>query len=375
MQSNAIYIYQLRGWPNFTWSQDAIEPLLNKVRIRHARLMGRMEGIGFSFQEDATLTILTLDVVKSSEIEGMVLDPLQVRSSIAKRLGIDRAGLIQSDRSVEGIVEMMLDATQQYKKPLTQERILGWQSLLFPTGWSAGNRIVVGAWRNNTVNDPMQVISGMLGREKVHFQAPDSALIPDEMYAFLKWFNEDISEDPLIKAAIAHLWFVTIHPFEDGNGRITRAIGDLQLARADGSSKRFYSMSAQIRKERNKYYDVLEQTQKGNLDITKWLDWFLHCLDRAIQATEETLVIVLRKAEFWKQHVDTSFNERQRHMLDQIMEEYEGRINSSNWAKKCNVSTDTAVRDIHDLVAKGLLVKGPEGGRSTNYLPTFITGL
>jgi Fic family protein len=368
MKAKPVYIYQLKDWPGFRRDEVRIAPLLVSVRARQAHLLGRMESIGFSLQDEANLQTLTLDVVKSSEIEGELLDPGQVRSSIARRLGMDVAGLVPADRSVEGVVEMMLDATQRYNEPLTSERLYGWQASLFPTGRSGTQKIVVGAWRDNPVTDPMQVISGMIGREKVHFQAPDSALLDDEMFGFLKWFNESSGDDPLIKAAVAHLWFVTIHPFDDGNGRIARAIADMQLARADGSPRRFYSMSAQIRKEKNKYYDKLEQTQQGDLDITGWLEWFLACLERALIATAETLQVVLRKAAFWKRHVGMNFNDRQRLLLEKILDGYGGKINSSNWAKIAGTSSDTAVRDINELLEKGILVKGPAGGRSTSYL-------
>lgn len=367
MRIKPTYIYQLKDWPDFRWDQEIISPMLASVRSRQAHLLGRMEGIGFHLQEEAYLQTLTLDIVKSSEIEGELLDSDQVRSSIARRLGLHVAGVVPADRHVEGVVEMMLDATRRYSERLDEERLFGWQASLFPTGRSGTQKIVVGAWRDNPLTDPMQVISGMMGREKVHFQAPDAAIVNDEMFAFLKWFNEP-DGDPLLRAAIAHLWFVTIHPFEDGNGRIARAITDMQLARADGSPLRFYSMSAQIRKERNRYYDILENTQKGDLDITNWLEWFLSCLDRSMHATRETLSVVLRKAAFWKKFAGNAFNDRQRLMLEKILDGYEGRINSGNWAKICGVSTDTAGRDISDLVGKGILARGPEGGRSTNYL-------
>ena len=274
----AVYIHQLREWPDFTWDQKRLAKRVAEVRFRQGRLLGRMEGLGFSLQKEASLQTLTLDVVKSSEIEGEILNADQVRSSIARRLGIEIAGLISADRNVEGVVEMMLDATQNYTSEFTQERIFNWHAALFPTGRTGMHKIVVGGWRDNTKEDPMQVVSGPIGRETVHFQAPDSDLLPQEMTKFLEWFNSEIILDPVIKAAVAHLWFVSIHPFDDGNGRIARAISDMQLARADESNQRFYSMSAQIRKERKEYYDILEQTQKGNLDITEWLGWFLDCL-------------------------------------------------------------------------------------------------
>lgn len=285
--------------------------MLAEVRHRQGRLLGRMEGLGFRLQAEANLRTLTLDVLKSSEIEGELLDADQVRSSIARRLGMDIAGLVPADRHVEGVVEMMLDATQHYKQALSADRLFGWHAALFPTGRSGMHKIVVAAWRDNQKEDPMQVVSGAAGREKVHFQAPDADRLNEEMTRFIHWFNEDIKMDGVLKAAVAHLWFVTIHPFDDGNGRIARAIADMQLSRADESVQRFYSMSAQIRKERNVYYDVLENTQKGSMDITVWLVWFLECLNRAIKATDETLALVLKKARFWEKHATTLLNERQ----------------------------------------------------------------
>ena len=307
-------------------------------------------------------------MLKSSEIEGEILNADQVRSSIARRLGIEIAGLIPSDRHVEGIVEMMLDATQKYEDLLTSDRLFGWHSALFPTGRSGMMKIVTGNWRNNIENNPMQVVSGAMGREKVHYQAPDSNVLEDEMIAFLKWFQSELAIDPVIKAGIAHLWFITIHPFDDGNGRIARAITDLQLARSDSSNQRFYSMSAQIRKERNAYYEILEKTQKGSLDITGWLEWFLSCLDRALIATDETLSSVMKKAKFWKQQASTVLNERQRLLINNLLDGFDGKLTSSKWAKIAKCSSDTAVRDINNLVEKSILVKEDAGGRSTSYL-------
>jgi Fic family protein len=312
-----------------------------------------------------------LDVLKSSEIEGEVLDADQVRSSVARRLGMDIAGLIPSDRNTDGVVEMMLDATQQYNKPLTNERLFGWHAALFPTGRSGMHKIVVGAWRDNTQDDPMQVVSGPLGKEKIHFEAPDAVILKKEMNRFIKWFNDALPMDAVLKAAIAHLWFVTIHPFDDGNGRMARAIADMQLARADGTTQRFYSMSAQIMKERKAYYDILEKTQKGSLNITAWLKWFLECLDRAFTATEETLVTVLKKAKFWEKHTTAVFNERQKMMINKFLDGFDGKINSSKWAQIARCSQDTALRDIQDLMDKAILIKEPAGGRSTNYIMSF----
>jgi Fic family protein len=362
------YIYQLAKWPEFHWNQDRLVQRLAGVRHRQGRLLGRMEGLGFNLQAEATLQTLTLDVLKSSEIEGEILNPDQVRSSIARRLGMEIAGLVPADRHVEGVVEMMLDATQNYNNPLTDERLFNWHAALFPTGRSGMHKIVVGTWRDNTKDDPMQVVSGPMGREKVHYKAPDSDVLPDEMNKFLNWFNIETKIDSVIKAAIAHLWFVTIHPFDDGNGRIARAIADMQLARADGSPQRFYSMSAQIRNERNEYYDILEKTQKNSLDITAWLDWFLGYLDRALIATDETLAVVMKKAKFWDKHSSTTFNDRQKLLLNKLLDGFDGKLTSSKWAKIAKISQDTALRDIQDLIERNILIKETAGGRSTSYL-------
>lgn len=362
-----MYIHQLSKWPMFTWDNDALAEVLADVRHRQGRLLGKMEGIGFYLREEATLQTLTQDVVKSSEIEGEVLNSDQVRSSIARRLGMDVAGLVPSDRKVDGVVEMMLDATQRYKEKLTDDRLFGWHAALFPTGRSGMAKIVVGAWRDNGKDDPMQVISGPMGREQVHYQAPDSEILNDEMQQFIAWFNTNTSADPVLKAGIAHLWFVTIHPFEDGNGRITRAITDMQLARADGSTQRFYSMSAQIQAERNSYYDILESTQKDSLDITEWLLWFLSCFERALSNTDETLAVVMRKAKLWENPATSNLNDRQKYMLNKLFDGFFGVINSSKWAKMAKCSQDTATRDIQDLIERGILVKKGAGGRSTSY--------
>lgn len=364
------YIYQLKNWPNFKWNQKKLEKVLAGVRHRQGKLLGRMDGLGFALQNEATLETLTLDVLKSSEIEGEILNPDQVRSSIARRLGMDIAGLVPTDRSVEGVVEMMLDATQNYTISLTGDRLFGWHAALFPTGRSGMHKIVVGAWRDNLPNDQMQVVSGPMGKEKIHYQAPASEVLTDEMNVFLNWFNEENDIDPVTKAAIAHLWFVTIHPFDDGNGRIARAITDMQLARADGSNQRFYSMSAQIRKERKTYFDILEETQKSTLDITTWLEWFLNCLDRALSVTDETLAFVLKKARFWENHAAVPFNGRQKMMLNKLLDGFDGKLTSSKWAKIAKCSSDTAVRDINDLLQRRILEKEPQGGRSTNYVLT-----
>jgi len=364
----SVYIYQLPHWPRFTWKHEIITPLLSAIRNQQGRLLGRMEAMGFSLQAEANLQTITLDIIKSSEIEGEILDALQVRSSIARRLGMDIAGLIPADRHVDGIVEMMLDATQQYQTDLTEERLFGWHAALFPTGRSGMFKIKVGNWRDNPLSDPMQVVSGAMGKEKVHFQAPDADRLADEMRHFIGWFNEDHHLDPVLKAAISHFWFLTIHPFDDGNGRIARAIADMQLSRADNSQSRFYSMSAQIRKERKEYYDILEASQKGTMDITGWLTWFLQCLGRSFEATQETLAIVLKKARFYERHATTQLNSRQQKIISKLLDGFDGKLNTSKWAVITKTSQDTALRDIQDLINKNILKKETGGGRSTSYV-------
>ncbi len=360
------YIHELPDWPKFHWSQDGLAKQLAAVRHRQGRLIGRMLAIGFPLREEAVLKTLTEDVLKSSEIEGEILDKDQVRSSIARRLGMEVGALPPADRKVEGVVEMMLDATQNFKTALTAERLFGWHAALFPTGRSGLSKIIVGAWRD-AKSGPMQVVSGAYGREKVHYEAPAAGLLDAEIKSFLDWFNAEDNTDPVIKAALAHLWFVTIHPFDDGNGRIARAIADMSLARSEGSPQRFYSMSAQIRLERSAYYDMLEATQKGDLAITPWLEWFLGCLGRAFDGAEETLAAVFQKAEFWKKHVAAPLNERQRDILNRLLDGFDGKLTSSKWAKIEKCSPDTALRDIHDLVDRKILTKDAGGGRSTSY--------
>ena len=360
------YIHQRDAWPTFRWSDEQLASRLAAVRHRQGRLIGRMEGMGFALRNEAVLHTLTEDVVKSSEIEGEQLDRDQVRSSIARRLGMDIGALAPADRNVEGVVEMMLDATQKFDRPLDDERLFGWHAALFPTGRSGMVRINVASWRADA-DGPMQVVSGPIGREKVHYEAPAAPLVADEMAAFLRWFEDKATIDPVLKAGIAHLWFVTIHPFEDGNGRIARAIADLALARSENSAQRFYSMSSQIRVERNAYYEILERTQKGDLDITPWLTWFLDCLDRAIDGADVILASVLQKAEFWDTHAGAAMNERQQKLVNRLLDGFEGKLTSSKWAKIAKCSQDTALRDIDDLVKKGVLEKEPGGGRSTSY--------
>lgn len=360
------FIHQLDNWPEFTWNSNSFMSLLSEARNLQGRLVGKMETLGFDLRSEAMLDTLTLDVIKSSEIEGEFLNPDQVRSSIARRLGMEIAGSVYSDRNVEDVVEMMLDATQNCFKPLTEDRLFAWHASLFPTGRSGMYKITVADWRKDTTG-PMQVVSGAMGKEKVHFQAPDSELVNEEMAKFLKWFNENDKLDLVLKAAIAHLWFVTIHPFEDGNGRITRALTDLLLAQSDKTTQRFYSMSAQIRIERKQYYELLEKTQKGNLDITDWITWFLNCLIKALKSTDEILTTVLFKADFWQKHAKTIINERQKKLLNSLMDGFDGKLTSSKWAKIAKCSKDSAVRDINDLIEKGILQKEASGGRSTNY--------
>lgn len=360
------YIHELAEWPAFTWNQEALIKPLAAVRHRQGRLIGQMKALGFPLQEEAVLNILTEDVLKSSEIEGEILDRDQVRSSIARRLGIDAGALPTADRNVDGIVEMMLDATQKFKEPLTDERLFGWHAALFPIGRSGLQKITVGAWRDGQAG-PMQVVSGTYGREKVHYEAPAAKKLETEMEKFLDWFNNRNDTDLVIKAAIAHLWFVTIHPFDDGNGRIARAIADMSLARSEDSSQRFYSMSAQIRVERKAYYDILETTQKSDLDITEWLAWFLACLDRAFDGAEKILAAVFQKAEFWQKHAGAPFNERQRDMLNRLLGGFTGNLTSSKWATIEKCSPDTALRDITELLDRNVLKKDGGGGRSTSY--------
>jgi Fic family protein len=360
------YIHELAKWPKFEWDQSRLAKPLASVRHRQGRLIGRMQALGFPLREEAVLETLTEDVLKSSEIEGEILDKDQVRSSIARHLGMDVAALPPSDRNVEGVVEMMLDATQKYRDNLTRDRLFAWHASLFPTGRRGMRKIIVGAWRDEK-SGPMQIVSGPHGRERVHYEAPPAGRLDAEMLTFLDWFGGADETDLVLRAALAHLWFVTIHPFEDGNGRIARAIADMSLARSEESTQRFYSMSAQIRLERKAYYDMLESTQKGDLDITPWMEWFLGCLDRAIDGAEKTLANVFRKADFWKKHTAVPLNERQRDIVNRLFHGLAGKLTSSRWARIEKCSPDTALRDITDLVERGILMKDAGGGRSTSY--------
>jgi len=360
------YIHDKPGWPEFTWDGEALAGHLAAVRHKQGRLLGKMEALGFDLRAEASLAVLTSDVVKSSAIEGEKLSPEEVRSSIARRLGLDVAGLPKAGRDVEGVVEMMLDGTRNFEKPLTKKRLFDWHASLFPTGRSGMSRITVGAWRKEEAG-AMQVVSGPMGREKVHFEAPEAERLEAEVSRFIKWFNAPPAIDPVLKAGIAHFWFVTIHPFEDGNGRIARAIADMALARADGTKDRFYSMSSQIEAERKDYYLQLEAAQRGDVNITVWLEWFLGCLERAIDGAEGTLGVVLNKARMWERINRRPVNERQRLVINRMLNGFAGFLSTSKYAKLAKCSPDTALRDIRELLERGILVQNPGGGRSTSY--------
>ena len=361
-----MYLWERPGWPSLTWDAETLSKLLASVSRQQGRLLGRMEALGFDLRDEAHLQTLTEDVVKTSEIEGEELDRDQVRSSIARRLGLDVGGLVPADREVEGVVEMMLDATGKFEEPLTEERLFAWHASLFPIGRSGMRKIVVGTWRDDRTG-PMQVVSGPVGREKVHYEAPPAERLPKEMTRFLEWFEKPGDIDPLLNAGLAHLWFVTIHPFDDGNGRIARAIADMVLSRSESSRRRFYSMSAQIRRERKDYYSTLESTQKGGVDVTQWQSWFLGCLLRAIDGAQDVLGSVLLKARFWERFATEPLNERQIKILNKLLDGIEGKLTTSKWAKMAKCSQDTAYRDILDLIRRGALRKDAGGGRSTSY--------
>ena len=360
------YIWEHGQWPALRWDDRALVRLLAHVSREQGRLLGKMEGLGFDLRSEAHLHTLTEDVVKTSEIEGERLEREQVRSSIARRLGMDIGGLVPADRNVDGVVEMTLDATGDPNEPLTVERLFAWHSALFPTGRSGMTRITVGNWRTDATG-PMQVVSGPIGKERIHYQAPPAERLPEEMETFLTWFEHPGDIDPLLVAGLAHLWFVTLHPFDDGNGRIGRVIADTALARADRTGQRFYSMSGQIRAERNTYYNMLERTQKADVDVTRWQTWFLECLLRAIEAAQNTLSAVLDKARFWERFAKEPLNERQIKVLNRLLDGFEGKLTSSKWAKLAKCSQDTAYRDIVDLIERGALRRDPGGGRSTSY--------
>ena len=358
------YIHEYENWWQFSYDSQQILNELGRIRAKQGTVIGRMLSLGFESQDEAVLSNMSLELVRSSEIEGKELNFEEVRSSIARRLGIDTSGLIPVSRYIDGVVEMQLDATQNYDKKLSHDRLFGWHNVLFPTGMSGLYRIEVGKYRSGE----MQVVSGAMGKERVHYQAPSANRVYEEMERFIDWINNYNNIDAVLKAAIAHLWFVSIHPFDDGNGRITRALTDMLLARSENSSKRFYSVSTEIKVLQKEYYEVLERTQCGNGDITEWLLWFLHCFEQALDSTEKTLSSAMRKAEFWERNRDISFNERQRKLLNMQFDGFFGKLTSSKWAKIAKCSHDTALNDINDLIAKGILKKTNEGGRSTNYI-------
>jgi Fic family protein len=359
----AKYIYQYEQWPHFTWDDKEINWLLGRVRHFQGKILGQMASLGFSIKEEAQLSTLTIDVLKSFEIEGETLNYEQVRSSIARRLGIEFAGMVPTNRDVDGVVEMMLNATQNYKEQLDEERIFGWHAALFPTGWSGLQRIDIGCYRKGD----MRVISGPMGKEKIHYIGPSPDRVKQEMDFFLAWFNNESKIDPVVKAAIAHFWFIIIHPFDDGNGRIARALSDMLLARSEDSPQRFYSLSNQILIDKKVYYSILQKVQHSSGDITEWLNWFLNCLYRALETTEKTMQKVLQKADFWDKHKDTVLNSRQRLILNKLLDGFDGKLKTSKWAKIAKCSADTALRDIKDLIEKGILKQEKSGGRSTNY--------
>jgi len=360
------YVWQRNDWPHWVYDHKRLAPLLAQLHLAQGYLLGRMHDLGLDLRNQATLRILTEDVLKTSEIEGETLKLDSVRSSIARRLSVDIGALAPADRHVDGVVDMVLDATRGHNIPLTTERLFGWHAAMFQTGYSSLTKIRVGQWRDDA-QGPMQVVSGPMHRQKVHYEAPPAVLLDAEMGDFLNWFNLDNQDDPVVKAGLAHLWFVTVHPFEDGNGRIARAVGDMALARAEKSAQRFYSLSAQIQREREEYYDRLEATQKGDLDCTAWLEWFLGCLLRAIQSADETLAQVLAKARFWQHWAGTPLNDRQIKLLNKLLDGFDGKLTSSKWAAIGKCSQDTALRDITELMERGVLKKSEASGRSTSY--------
>lgn len=362
-----IYIWQYPEWPSFTWNDSRLIALLSEVRNLEGKIQGMMGGLGFDVQSMTALNVMTEDVLRSNEIEGVILNSDKVRSSIARHLGIDTAGLPQPDHYTEGVVQIMMDAVTNCNKPLTPERLFNWHAALFPTGRSGMYPITVGAYR--TGGEPMQIVSGAMGKEKVHYEAPPSDVVPDMMTDFLRWINSDNTvTDPVLKAAVAHLWFVAIHPFDDGNGRLTRTITDMQLAKADGFHLRFYSMSAEILREKKTYYEILEHTTSNSTDITEWLEWFLNTMKSSILRAEETVKRVVSKSSFWQRHREIPMNERQVKMVNMLWDGFTGKLTSSKWAKITKTSQATALRDITDLIEKGILIAAADGGRSSNYL-------
>lgn len=360
------YIWQRPDWPNWRYDLAALVEPIARVSRTQGLLAGRLAEAGFNEREEASLAALTEDVVRSSEIEGEQLDLASVRSSVARQLGVESAALLPPDRKVDAVVEMALDATRRFREPVTRERLLGWQVALFPTGYAGMHAVRIGSWRDDA-NGPMRVVWGPIERPRVHYEAPPAARLEDEMARLLAWLEGPADEPALLRAGIAHLWFVTLHPFEDGNGRVARALGDLMLARADGGSQRFYSLSAQLLRERNAYYEILERTQKGTLDVTPWLSWFLAALQRAMEDAHRTVDRVLAKAHFWRRVAQVPMNERQLKVLNRVLDGFQGKLTSGKWASLAKCSPDTALRDINDLVAKGVLRRSSAGGRSTSY--------
>jgi Fic family protein len=361
-----MYIWEKPDWPNFRWDDRRLIEPLAVARLKQGRLLGSMARLGFDLKLEAQLEALTEDIIKSSEIEGEVLDRNSVRSSIARRLGVKEAAVAPSDRRTEGVVEMMLDATENYARPLTRERLFAWQAALFPTGYSGMHRVITGKWRDDS-DGPMQVVSGPIGKQRVHFEAPPAGWLDAEMMRFLEWFNSKNEIEKLLRAGLAHLWFVTIHPFEDGNGRAARAIADQALAQSEESGQRFYSMSSQIRKERSDYYYTLEKTQKGNVDVTDWMVWFLNCFSRAIDGAELAATNVLRKADFWQRYAREIFNERQKAVLNRVLDGFEGNLTAKKWSALTKVSIPTAQRDINDLLERNVLFRNAGGSKNTSY--------
>lgn len=360
------YVHQRPTWPDFFWDYEVLVLKLSEVRNRQGRLLGKMEALGFDLRNEALLNTLADDVLNTSQIEGERYDSEEVRSSVARRLGMPLAGMVPSNRFVDGIADVTVDATKNAHLPLTSSRLFAWHSALFPTGTSGMYPITVGGYRKPGLG-PMQVVSGAMGFERVHFEAPDSKRVPHEMDVFLEWFNENVPIDPVLKAGVAHLWFVTVHPFDDGNGRLARALTDLQLARSEQVNQRYYSMSTQLMKDRKEYYRQLESAQRGSLDVTVWLSWFLDSLKRTLDSTEQSLVQVMRKAAFWDKHRTTVLNARQLDMINKLFGDFVGKLSTSKWAKMQKCSQDTALRDVQDLLEKGVLQKADSGGRSTHY--------
>ncbi|MBX7112765.1 MAG: Fic family protein [Myxococcaceae bacterium] len=366
MKRGESYVWQQSAWPSFRWRAERLLGPLAEARAKQGRLLGRMEQLGFELQREAQARAVVEEALKSSEIEGEQLDAESVRSSVAQRLGLMKGGLRPADPKTNGVVEMLLDATGGFEKPLTQQRLLAWHAALFPTGYSDLHRVRTGDWRNGAAG-PMQVVSGPTGRTKVHYEAPPARRLPREMKAFLKWFNQPRTGEGLLRAGLAHLWFVTIHPLDDGNGRVARAIADMALAQLEDAPLRFYSLSRQIRRERKAYYDVLERTQRGGLDVTAWLEWFVGCFARAIDAADEVSGEVFRRAEFWNRHVKAPMTPRQKTVLNRFLGNFEGKLTAKKWAALAKCSVDTAQRDINDLVERKILIKNEGGSKNTSY--------